>query len=182
MNGYPYTLSIICITYIILLCLNRAKRAITWILINAYTFILFYVFLENNTNKFILYLTVQEVFHKILAYKTLSSYNVLLLYETFHLSDCKVFTLEELPSKYVNVTGNAWKHTNLGDCFIWCFETQDCYTFSYDDINDICSIYTLCGTNCHVLPSTSSGDKVYVRHCHGKYIQTSIRIHMTYHM
>ena len=99
------------------------------------------------------------------------------LCDTFPLPDCKVFTLEEFSSQYVNEVAHVRDYTTLGECFIWCFNIQGCYTFAYDGLLTICRLYIQCGTNCETLNTILSYKKVYVHHCHnGKYIQPIISV------
>jgi len=84
--------------------------------------------------------------------------------------DCRVFTLEEFPYTYVNEADTTWNRvtTTYGDCFIWCFDTQGCYTFFFDGNLNMCKLYTHCGTNCALLYTGYSNQRVFIRRCHDR--------------
>jgi len=85
-------------------------------------------------------------------------------------SDCPEFNLtQRTATKVAGITKiGEVENLPLGDCFVLCFNTSGCYTFSHNTNTGHCALYTGCGTTCAW--SSDSNIDTYERVC----LQTNI--------
>jgi len=81
------------------------------------------------------------------------------------ISDCSDFNLIQYVGKKIEgITAfNEISNVSSGECFFACFNTTGCYTFSYNNVEAHCQLYTCYGAPC-VLEDENTFT-TYVREC-----------------
>ena len=82
-----------------------------------------------------------------------------------YILDCTDFTLNKHVGRKVDGTNPSDEMDGMtsGECFFACFDKPGCLTFSHDDGNQRCQLYTGCGASCVLI--ADSAIITYVREC-----------------